>query len=200
MRDLRIETLTEAFYHDPLVEFLLPEESLRRKRLSAGIEFLLGLSGNTWSVGSENSPCAGVIGAASPEDYPPSIFRFTVVLTRLIFKSLIRMPPRLMAQWLHIFQQFDTMHPLQPHWYILILGVHPVHQGKGLGGELLKEVLQRADKERVPVYLESANPKNLDFYRTYGFQVIDEIVPIAGCPPVWGLIRAPEPRENSSSL
>ncbi len=194
MRDPKIETLTEAFYHDPLTEFLLPEEKFRRKPLSTGIEFLLSLSPKTWSVGTESRPCAGVIGAASPEEYPPSMFHFTVMLTRLILKSLILTPSRLVAQWLRIFQKFDTMHPLQPHWYILILGVHPDHQGNGLGGELLKHVLQRADEQRVDVYLESSNPRNLDFYRRYGFQVVKEMIPIDGCPPVRGLIRAPERR------
>jgi predicted acetyltransferase len=67
-----------------------------------------------------------------------------------------------------------------------------------LGGQLLKQVLKRADDEKVPVYLESSNPKNLDFYRKYGFEVTDEIVPIAGCPPIWGLFRASQSGKKAS--
>jgi GNAT superfamily N-acetyltransferase len=197
MRDPRIETLIEAFYHDPLIEFLLPEEEYRAKRISGGIEFLLGLSSNTWSVGAGTKDCAGVIGAASPEEYPPPFFHLTVMLTKLILKSLSSTPVRVMEQWLSIFHKFDKLHPSQPHWYILILGVHPDHQGKGIGGQLLNQVLQRADDERVAIYLESSNPKNLDFYRKYGFEVTDEIVPIAGCPPIWGLVRASESSEKA---
>ena len=201
MRDPKIETLVEAFYHDPLTEFLLPEEGFRAKRLSRGIEFLLGLSPNTWTVAAEGRPCAGVIGAASPQEYPPSVFYLMLMLARLILKSLSFTPVRVMDEWLSIFRKFDEMHPSQPHWYILILGIHPDHQGKGLGGDLLKNVLQRADNERVPVYLESSNPKNLDFYRKHGFQVTQEIVPTAGCPPVWGLVRMPEfGRKNSNRI
>jgi GNAT superfamily N-acetyltransferase len=199
MRDPRIETLIEAFYHDPLIEFLLPEEESRAKPLSTGIEFLLGLSSSTWSVGAGTKDCAGVIGAASPEEYPPPFFHLTVMLTKLILKSLSSTPVRVMEQWLRIFHKFDKLHPSQPHWYILILGIHPDHQGKGLGGQLLKQVLQRADYEKVAVYLESSNPKNLDFYRKYGLEVTDEIVPIAGCPPIWGLFREPETSEKKAS-
>ncbi len=198
MGDLQIETLIEAFYHDPLTEFLLPEEEFRAKRLSRGIEFLLGLSSNTWSVVSGSGACAGVIGAASPGKHPPSFFNLMVMLTRLILKSLSFTPLRVMEQWLSIFHKFDKLHPSQPHWYILILGVHPDHQGKGFGGELLNKVLRRADDERVAVYLESSNPKNLDFYRKYGFQVTQETVPVAGCPPIWGLLRTSESSEKAS--
>ncbi len=121
-----------------------------------------------------------------------------VMLTKLILKSLSFTPYRAMEQWLHIFRKFDKIRPRQPHWYILVLGVHPDHQGKGMGGELLRKVLQRAEEDRVAVYLESSNPKNLDFYRKYGFELTAEIVPVAGCPPIWGLLREPESYEEAS--
>jgi GNAT superfamily N-acetyltransferase len=198
MADPKIETLIAAFYHDPLTEFLLPEEESRAKPLSTGIEFLLGLSSTTLSAGTTNRPCAGVIAAASPEEYPPPFFHLTVMLSKLILKSLSFTRRRVTEQWIRIFHKFDKIHPSLPHWYILVLGVHPDHQGKGLGGGLLRQILQRADDERVAVYLESSNPKNLDFYRKYGFEVTEEIVPVAGCPPIWGLLRESEFSEEAS--
>jgi len=200
MRDPRIETLIEAFYHDPLTEFLLPEEESRAKRLSTGVEFLLGLSSSTWSAGTTNRACAGVIGAASPEAYPPPFFHLMVMLTKLILKSLSFTPYRVLKEWARIFQKFDKIRPRQPYWYVLILGVHPDHQGKGLGRELLRKVLQKADEDRVAVYLESANPRNLDFYRKHGFEVMAEIVPVVGCPRIWGLFREPESNEEASQI
>ena len=191
MSDPRIETLTAAFYHDPMTEFLLPNEESRAKRLSAGVEFLLELSSRTWSAEIANEKHAGVVGAASPEEYPPPFFHLMVVLSKLILKSLSFTPLRVMEQWLRVFHQLDKIRPRHPHWYILVLGVHPDHQGKGLGGELLRQILQKADEESVAVYLESSNPKNQDFYRKYGFGVREEIVPVPGCPPIWGLMRKP---------
>ena len=198
MGDLQIETLVAAFYHDPLIEFLLPDEESRTKPLSLGIEFLLGLSSSTWSSGTANRACAGTIGAASPGEHPPPFPHLMLMLTKLILKSLSSTPFRVMEQWLRIFHKVDKMHPLEPHWYILVLGVHPDHQGQGLGGKLLRPVLQRADDERLAAYLESSNPKNLDFYRKYGFEVMEEIVPVAGCPPIWGLLRTTKSSEKAS--
>jgi ribosomal protein S18 acetylase RimI-like enzyme len=192
MGDPRIETLTAAFFHDPLTEFLLPDEESRAKRLAARVEFLLGLSSKELSAGMADKACAGVIGAAPPGQYPPPFFHLMVLLTKLILKSLSFTPLRLMERWVRIFHKFNKIRPRQPHWYVLVLGVHPDHQGKGLGGELLSQVLQKADEDGVAVYLESNNPKNLDFYRKYGFEVTEEIILVAGCPPIWGLLREPE--------
>ena len=191
MADPRIETLIESFYHDPLVEFFWPNEESRARQLSAGLEFLLGLSSKIMSIEIANNRYAAVIGVTSPEDYPPSFFNAMVALSKLILKSIRLSPLREMKRWIRVYHQLEKIHPLQPHWYILVLGAHPDHQGKGLGGELLKPILQKADEENVAVYLECSNPKSLDFYDKHGFRVMEEIIPIYACPPIWRLIRKP---------
>ncbi len=191
MIDPRIETLIASFYHDPLAQFFWPNEELRVKQLSAGLEFLLKLSSIILSSETANRKCAGVIGATRPGRYPPPFFHSMVALIRLILILLYLTPLREMKKMTSVYNQFDKIHPQQPHWYIALLGVHPDQQGKGLGGELLRPVLRQADKESVIVYLECSNPNSLDFYRKYGFEVIKEIVPVRGCPPIWGLVRKP---------
>lgn len=191
MSDPRIETLTASFYHDPLAEFFWPNEESRAKQLSAGLEFLLKLSSKIWCSETANRKYAGVIGAAQPGGYPPPFFDSMVPLIRLILKLLSLTSLREMEKMTRVFRRFDKIHPRQPHWYISVLGVHPDHQGKGLGGELLRPILQKADKESVIVYLECSNPNSLDFYRKYGFEVMEEIVPVRCCPPILGLVRKP---------
>ena len=39
-----------------------------------------------------------------------------------------------------------------------------------MGASLLEPFLARSDVEGVPIYLESSNPRNLTFYRRYGFE------------------------------
>ncbi len=114
-----------------------------------------------------------------------------VALIRLILKLLTLTPLSQMIKMSRVFHRFDKIHPQQPHWYISVLGAHPDHQGKGLGGELIRPILQKARRESVIVYLECANPNSIDFYRKYGFKVMEKIVPIRSCPPIWGLVRKP---------
>ena len=59
-----------------------------------------------------------------------------------------------------------------PCWYLFLLGVEPSRQRRGLGGELMRPVLERADAERVACYLETENQRNVAFYLKHGFEVI----------------------------
>ena len=61
-------------------------------------------------------------------------------------------------------------HPDEPHWYLHKIAVHPSRQGLGLGPRLVEPMLERADADGVPVYLESSNPRNRSFYHRLGFE------------------------------
>jgi ribosomal protein S18 acetylase RimI-like enzyme len=57
-------------------------------------------------------------------------------------------------------------------WYLFLLGVEPNRQRRGLGGALMRPVLERADKEQVACYLETENQRNVAFYLKQGFDLI----------------------------
>jgi len=61
-----------------------------------------------------------------------------------------------------------------PHWYLQIIGVDPANQGQGFSSRLLRPVLERIDRERVPCYLETNAEKNVAIYRRFGFEVVSE--------------------------
>lgn len=76
----------------------------------------------------------------------------------------------------------------QPAWYLDALAVAPDRQGRGLGGELLRRGLARAGA--TPVYLYTVKPENLDYYRRFGFEVIDDSALVEGGPPAWTMRTA----------
>ena len=59
-----------------------------------------------------------------------------------------------------------------PCWYLFLLGVEPSRQRQGLGGALMRPILERADTEKLACYLETENERNVAFYRRQGFDVI----------------------------
>ncbi len=79
-------------------------------------------------------------------------------------------------------EQIEHFHIKEPHWYLPVIGVEPLHHGQGLGGALLADTLARCDAEGLPAYLESSNPRNLSLYQRHGFEAIGEIQ--AGSSPV----------------
>ena len=100
------------------------------------------------------------------------------------------MDPGLLPDLLGVFEQMDQYHPQEPHWYLPMIGVDPVRQGRGLGGLLMRHVLRRCDEERMPAYLESTNPRNLSLYLRHGFEILGTIR-VGEAPPVVPMLRPP---------
>jgi ribosomal protein S18 acetylase RimI-like enzyme len=45
--------------------------------------------------------------------------------------------------------------PQEPHWYLQTLAVRPDRQRQGVGSFLISPTLERADRDGLPVYLET---------------------------------------------
>lgn len=78
-----------------------------------------------------------------------------------------------------------------PHWYLLALAVAPDRQGQGLGTALMRPYLDRCDRDGLPAYLETSQPRNLPLYERHGFRVVDDVT--MGKPPfpTWLMRRDP---------
>jgi len=65
--------------------------------------------------------------------------------------------------------------PSGPFWYLDTLGVQPDHQGQGLGGRLLAQVLaERVDPSGLPTTLFTNEPRNLPFYQRHDFRLVHQ--------------------------
>ena len=81
-------------------------------------------------------------------------------------------------------------HPDGPHWYLPMIGVNPAHQSKGLGAALLRQALERCDREGLPAHLESTNPRNISLYMRHGFVAVGEIQ-AGSSPTMVPMLRQP---------
>jgi ribosomal protein S18 acetylase RimI-like enzyme len=77
----------------------------------------------------------------------------------------------------------------EPHWYLMVVGVDPELQNRGVGSALVKEGLARADQSGHPCYLETSEKRNLAFYERLGFVVLEEAKLGAGGPLAWAMRR-----------
>ena len=95
---------------------------------------------------------------------------------------------------LQILGVMEKVHPREPHYYLETLGTRKAVQGKGLGSAVMSPMLERCDREGVPAYLESSNPRNIPFYARHGFEVRDPVPLPPGAPvltPMWREPRTP---------
>ncbi len=70
-----------------------------------------------------------------------------------------------------------TRHPqglTKPYFTVEMLGVHPEHQGKGVGSALLRAVQARgkSDPAVSGIYLNTASEGNRAFYENRGFDTL----------------------------
>jgi GNAT superfamily N-acetyltransferase len=181
--------LGRAFEDDPLFVFMEPDDERRRRVLPwfLGVGARYGLL-----VGEVHTTRDGTLGAAvwlppgRTEVGPDGLLRagFDEAAAVIGDDALGRFGTFMEhAGGLHVRDM------PRPHWYLMILGVDPPSQGRGVGGRLIEPVLARADAARLPCYLETAKERNLPFYRRHGFEVlVDDVIP-GGGPRFWTMQR-----------
>jgi len=82
---------------------------------------------------------------------------------------------------------------LDPYIHLLIMGVSQEYQGKGFGGKLIRAIIEKAETERKPIYLETQKEENVTLYEKYGFSVKKKIIlPEPLNLPMWLMVRDAE--------
>jgi len=79
----------------------------------------------------------------------------------------------------------------EPLWHLDSVGVEPEARGRGIGSELIERGLALALADRVGAVLETGNPRNVPYYETFGFRVVDEAEAPNGGPRIWFMRRDP---------
>ncbi|WP_171058023.1 GNAT family N-acetyltransferase [Modestobacter altitudinis] len=85
----------------------------------------------------------------------------------------------------------EAHRPLPGHWYLHYLGVEPREQGTGIGGALLRPVLEECDRTGTPAYLEASCERNRSLYARHGFVQRGAVSLPAGGPTVFPMWREP---------
>ncbi|OYX44421.1 MAG: hypothetical protein B7Z02_06685 [Rhodobacterales bacterium 32-67-9] len=170
--------LTVAFAADPFVRWILPDPHVFMQsnydyaRLNAEPGFAHGANhiiGDGWGMAIWRPP--GV--APDPAALGANM--------RAYFA------PDRIAGFQALLAACEPYHPHEPHWHLSLIAVDPAYRGRGLGGRLLEHGLGVCDRDGLPVYLESTNPRNLTVYQRQGFEILAE-VRIDGLPsryPMW---------------
>ncbi len=177
-------TLESAFFDDPVMSWFFEGEKKRRQALAALMPFLLRVGMSRGHVYTVQSRRAATIW--SPPDVPFFDERSQGEMAELMRAQMgVGADEKLAA-----LQKLEQVHPRDSHFYLLSIGTHADHQGRGLGAQVLEPVLSTCDAEQLPAYLESSNPLNIPFYERHGFGVVSEI-PVPEGPTFYPMWREP---------
>lgn len=114
----------------------------------------------------------------------------------VVDQALVRVAPRLAelagdraAVAVDVEDALARLRPPGPFWFLAPVGVRPARQGSGLCRAVLAPGLAAADAERLPAFLETSSPVNVEIYRRMGFGVVAEIDLPHGGPRTWAMVR-----------
>ena len=68
-----------------------------------------------------------------------------------------------------------------------------MHQGRGIGRQLVAPVLKSADDAGLPCYLETEEPATVPFYQRLGFEAHACVDVGRGAVRIIAMVRAPMP-------
>lgn len=179
-RERVLATITAAFVTDPVARFALPEPQ-------AYLAFMATVAEGMGGPAFENDSAfvaPGFSGAALW--LPPGIHGDPSESESLMGEVV---PEDHIGDLAATLEAMAAHHPDEPHWYLPLVGVDPIAQGRGLGAALMKHALERIDAEGAVAYLESSNPRNIGLYQRFGFEVVGEIR-MGRAPLVTPMVRA----------
>ena len=182
--------LARAFFDDPMTVYIVPDEEKRRRHLPWFFR-LAARYGHPY--GESFTTPHNVEGAAiwlPPGDNMTSLLRM-VRLGLLLTPLKFGLPA--FVRFMKVTNHLEHLHKRDvptEHWYLFVLGVEPERQGQGVGGTLIQPVLERADHDGLPCYLETSKERNVTFYRKHGFEVVVE-GHVGDSPPYWTMKRDP---------
>jgi ribosomal protein S18 acetylase RimI-like enzyme len=174
-------TLTLAFAADPMVRWSWQAPELF---LASFPRFVHAIAGNAFSHD----------GAYAIDDLrgvalwlPPGVESDDALLEALFEETV---PKRQTADGAKMFELMAAHHPKEPHWYLPVIGIDPRAQGRKLGEALMQPALARCDRDGLPAYLESSNPRNIPFYERLGFRVLTKLQ-VGESPELVPMLRPP---------
>lgn len=181
--------LADAYLDDPGWISVGPRGEAARHRYTrrvcrGALSVVARWCGPIWHV-ERDGAVAGVLTSAEPGHWPPPQLRATVLQGLGPFLA----GPAVGYRSFVADAAMHKHHPKDPHLYVWMLGVAPVHQRTGIGRALLGTALARAEELGTYTYLETAKPENRPYYASFGFRETGE-ARLPGGAPIWFMDRA----------
>lgn len=175
--DAAARLFADAFLHDPGWVAVGPDRvghrhGVLRRYHRTVLDVIERYGGPIYGAFDEGEPAGG---GAAPADrllgvaatfaaglYPPPSWT-----TLKFVPGFLLAGPGPIVRALRFSAVQERGHPHEAHVYLWFLAVDPTHQRGGVGRALLARVYEDA---QAPVYLDTANPANVPYYASNGFE------------------------------
>lgn len=162
-----IEILSECFETNKSVNWIVKQDSKKKERIRHLMDYSFEACIECGQIYlTEN--LTGAIICSNADDKLPILEEAYLTLQLVLKVTGIEGIGKALRREKYINQY----HPQDEEFlYIWFIGLKKTEQGKGAGSAMLQEVIDKSNKEQIPVYLETSSEANLAFYKKHGFQV-----------------------------
>lgn len=177
-----------AFDHDPMAQLLHPDGEQRRRFQEDGgrTQIRRAMAYRHVFAAYEGEDVRGIAVWLPPgvtvRPSPPPLGALPRVVRALAQPGAIRL--------IRQRQRALAKAHRTPSWHLAFLATEPAHQGRGIGRRLLEHILERADADGTPVWLETWDPANVALYERFGFITTTHIEGVASLPTCWVMVRS----------
>jgi len=182
-----VEAVARSFYEDPIFRWIVPDDGRRLRELERGFALF---ARRVWFPHDETYTTDWLIGGAFW--MPPGTWHLSLLKQLSMLPAMAVILRGGLPRLLRVLNAIESRHPHERHYYLPVIGIRPEWQGRGFGSALLRPILERCDRERVPAYLEASSPRNRTLYERHGFAVVEEMR-VSDSPPLWRMWREAKP-------
>src|SRR5215210_8539561 len=169
--DAAAVVLADAFIDDPGWLAVGPDRRERRYRLlrrfhRQPLDVMDRYGKPIYGAFGEGGRLNGVAATFAAGLYPPP----EIPTTLRFLPAFLRAGPGPVVRALRFSAVQEKGHPHDAHVYLWFLAVDPANQRGGVGRALLARVYEDAQDANAPVYLDTANPANVPYYASNGYE------------------------------
>lgn len=166
-KPLVVDIIAKSFDDNKSINWIVKQDSKRESRIKALAEYSFNICFQFGAV-YLSEDLKGCVLLLFPEKKKTSL-KSILLDAKLAFKAIgIERAIKIMDRE----SKIKRFHPQESFVYLWFIGVHPHHQGNGCGTKLLKEVLDKYDRQ---IYLETSTLKNIPWYKKFGFEIYQEL-------------------------
>jgi hypothetical protein len=169
-KGLIVNILTESFQDNQSVNYLIPADSKRLKRIRALMEYsyeTCRMFGKVY-LSDDKSGCALVSFPERKKTTLKSLWlEVKLILTGIGFNNI--------SKAINREKEISKNYPAHPIFYLWFIGVQRDKQNNGVGKQLMSELLNESERMKRPVYLETSTMKNLPWYKKFGLDVYNQL-------------------------
>jgi ribosomal protein S18 acetylase RimI-like enzyme len=169
-KNLVVDILTQSFADNKSVNYIIKQDSKKAVRLKQLMAYSFDSCYQFGEIllSNDRKACALVIFP----DKKRTTLKSILADVKLIFTSMgLGNVKKAMQREAAI----KRSHPKKMIYYLWFIGVAQTEQGKGIGSELMNEIIAHSNKLNRTICLETSTLKNIPWYKKFGFSIYKEL-------------------------